>query len=166
MRSTILFAGAALALSACATMAPTPRTATPYAMMAASSDQFEIQSSQTALERAQNTEVRRYAQTLIDHHTQTSATLMSAAQQAGLPPPPPVLTARHAAMLRTVQAAPAAGFDRAYMTAQVPAHAEALLLHQTYAASGDREPLRAAAASAVPFVQQHLDEARRMVAAM
>jgi putative membrane protein len=52
------------------------------------------------------------------------------------------------------------------MTAQVPAHQEALLLHQNYAANGDTPSLRTAAGAAVPFVQQHLTEAQTMVAAM
>jgi putative membrane protein len=162
----LLMAGALVSVAACATMAPTPRTAMPYVTMAASSDQFEIQSSQVALQKSQNAETRRYAQMLIDHHTQTSATLMRAAQEAGLTPPPPTLVPRHAAMLRTIQNAPADRFDRVYFTAQVPAHAEALALHQNYAANGDTPSLKAAAAAAVPFVQQHLTEAQQRVAAM
>lgn len=166
MKNYLLMCGAVVTLSACASMAPTPRTAMPYALAAASSDQFEIQSSREALTRSQSPEVRRYAQMLIDHHTQTSATLMAAAQDAGMAPPPPVLMPRHAAMLRTIQAAPMDRFDRVYLTAQVPAHQEALLLHQTYAASGDTPSLRSAAGAAVPFVQQHLAEAQGMMSAM
>jgi putative membrane protein len=166
MKNYLMMAGAAFALSACASMAPTPNTAMPYAAAAASSDQFEIQSSQTALTKSQNAEVRRYAQMLIEHHTQTSATLARAAQEAGMAPPPPVLMPRHAAMLRTIQAAPADRFDRVYLTAQVPAHQEALALHQNYAANGDTPSLRTAAGAAVPFVQQHLTEAQSMVATM
>ena len=166
MRNYILMAGATLALSACASMAPMPSTAMPYLAAAASSDQFEIQSSQEALNKSQNPEVRRYAQMLIDHHTQTSATLMAAARDAGMTPPPPMLMPRHAAMLRTIQAAPAARFDAVYMGAQVPAHQEALALHQNYSANGDTQSLRNAATAAVPFVQQHLTEAQSMVATM
>ncbi len=166
MRNLLLTAGAALAVTACASMAPTPRTAAPYMQMAASSDQFEIQSSQLAVQRAQNPQVRQFAQMLIDHHTQTTATLTAAAQQAGLPPPPPVLVPRHAAMLEAVRNAPQAQFDRVYTTGQVPAHAEALALHQNYAASGDNASLRTAASAAVPIVQQHLDEARRLAGGM
>jgi putative membrane protein len=147
-------------------MAPTPNTALPYVAMAGSSDQFEIQSSRTAVERSQNADVRRYAQMLIDHHTQTSATVIAAARDAGMNPPPPVLMPRHAAMLRTIQAAPAGRFDAVYLAQQVPAHVEALALHQNYAANGDTPSLRTAAATAVPIVQQHLTEAQRMAAAM
>jgi putative membrane protein len=159
-------AGALMSVAACATMAPTPNTAMPYMAAAASSDQFEIQSSQVALQKSQNAETRRYAQMLIDHHTQTSATLMQAAQQAGMSPPPPVLMPRHAAMLRTIEAAPAARFDRVYFGAQVPAHAEALALHQNYASNGDTPALQQAASAAAPFVQQHLTEAQQMLARM
>jgi putative membrane protein len=166
MRNFLLIAGAALSVTACASMAPTPRAAMPYMQMAASSDQFEIQSSQVALQKSQSDETKRYAQMLIEHHTQTSATLMAAAQQGGLTPPPPTLVPRHAAMLETIRNAPADRFDRVYITAQVPAHAEALALHQNYAANGDNQALRGAASAAVPFVQQHLDEARRMAGAM
>ncbi len=166
MRHLLTMGGAAVALAACASLAPTPRTAMPYAAMAGSSDQFEIQSSQAALRMSQNPETRRYAQMLIDHHTQTSATLMAAAQEAGMTPPPPVLIPRHAAMLRTIEAAPADRFDRVYFAQQVPAHVEALALHQNYAAGGDTPSLRTAAGAAVPFVQQHLEEAQRMLAAM
>ena len=166
MKNYLLMCGAVVTLSACASMAPTPNTAMPYVAAAGSSDQFEIQSSREALAKSQNPEVRRYAQMLIDHHTQTSATVMAAARDAGMTPPPPMLMPRHAAMLRTVQAAPVAQFDRVYMTAQVPAHQEALLLHQNYAANGDTPSLRTAASTAVPLVQQHLTQAQSMMASM
>ena len=166
MKNALLLFVAVLTLSACATMAPTPNTAMPYVAAAGSSDQFEIQSSREALTRAQSPEVRQYAQMLIDHHTQTSQTLMAAARDAGMTPPPPVLMPRHAAMLEGVRRAPADRFDAVYIAAQVPAHQEALALHQNYAANGDTPSLRAAASTAVPLVQQHLTDAQRMAAMM
>lgn len=166
MKNYLLMCGAVVTLSACASMAPTPNTAMPYVAAAGSSDQFEIQSSREALTKSQNGDVRRYAQMLIDHHTQTSQSVMAAAREAGMTPPPPMLMPRHAAMLRTVQAAPADRFDAVYIAAQVPAHQEALALHQNYATNGDTPSLRAAAATAVPLVQQHLTEAQGMAAMM
>jgi len=166
MKQLLLILAGAAALPACATMAPMPTTALPYVANAGSSDQFEIQSSQLALQNSQNPEVRRYAQMLIDHHTQTSAAVMEAARQAGLTPPPPMLMPRHAALLAALRAAPAARFDMVYLGQQVPAHQEALALHQNYASAGDTPSLRSAAASAVPLVQQHLAEAQRMIATL
>ena len=166
MNRFLMIVAGATALASCATMAPMPNTALPYVAAAGSSDQFEIRSSQRALQMSQNPEVRRFAQMLIDHHTQTSATLMGAARDAGLNPPPPVLLPHHAAMLATLERAPADRFDAAYLGQQVPAHQEALALHQNYAANGDTQALRAAAGSAVPIVQQHLTEAQSMNAGM
>lgn len=46
-----------------------------YRMMAAQSDAFEIASSQLALQRSGNTNVRRYAQQMIQDHSMTSQAL-------------------------------------------------------------------------------------------
>jgi putative membrane protein len=69
-------------------------------------------------------------------------------------------------MLDQLRNASGSNFDRLYMTQQVPAHEMALALHSNYSRSGDTPALRTTAAAAVPVVQQHLDEARRMRAAM
>ena len=140
----------------------TPTDAMGYSRMAAASDLFEIQSSQIALQASQNPETRRYAQMLINHHTQTTATLMAAARSAGMTPPPPMLDARKAAMIEELRRTPRERFDMVYFMQQMPAHQEALALHSTYAQGGDNPALRGAAAAAVPLVQQHLTEAQAM----
>jgi putative membrane protein len=139
-----------------------PLAAPTYMAMAASSDQFEIQSSQLALQMSQNPAIRQFAQTLITHHQQTSAQLMAAAQSAGLQPPPPTLMPQHAQMLQQLQAAGPGMFDMAFRDAQIPAHQEALTLHQNYANGGDNAALRQVAAGAVPIIQQHLTMAQSL----
>jgi putative membrane protein len=144
----------------------TPEDRMGYVQMAAASDMFEIQSSQMALTRAQNPAVRQYAQMLITHHTQTSQQLMAAAQASGMSPPAPMQIPLVQRMLGQLQSASGANFDRVYLTQQVPAHEMALALHRNYAQRGDTPALRTVAAAAVPLVQQHLDEARRMRGSM
>ena len=61
----------------------TPEVRTGYVTQAGASDLFEIQSSQLALTKAQRPEVREFAQTMITHHTQTTAALTAAAGRAG-----------------------------------------------------------------------------------
>jgi putative membrane protein len=140
----------------------TPEDRMGYIKLAAASDMFEIQSSQMALSRSQRPEVRQFAQMLITHHTQTTQQLMAAAQAAGISPPPPMPMALAERMLGELNNASAANFDRVYLTQQVPAHEMALALHSNYARSGDTPALRATASGAVPIVQQHLTEARRL----
>jgi putative membrane protein len=171
-RALLIASAASLALAACATdsdmaagtaaagdMTPEQRDA--YVQMAAASDLFEIQSSQLATTRAQNPEVRAFAQMLIEHHTATTRQLTAAAAAAGSPPNP-TLMPMQAEMIAQLQGANGAEFDRLYLRQQVPAHEMALALHQNYARNGDTASLRTVAAAAVPIVRQHLERARAL----
>lgn len=174
IRSLLLAASCAVALSACATteadmqadaaaasgdMTPSQRGA--YVEMAAASDLFEIQSSQLAVQRATRPEVKEFARMLIQHHQQTTAQLTAAATAAGTPPTPDLMPMQ-AQMMSELRNASGGDFDGVYMRQQVPAHEMALALHSNYASSGDTEALRAVASAAVPIVQQHLDRARQL----
>lgn len=139
-----------------------PLAAPGFMAMAASSDQFEIQSSQMALQMSQNPQVRAFAQTMIDHHSRTTAELTQIAQANGLTPPPPVLMPNHQAMLDRLRAAPPGQFDAAYKQEQVMSHQEALTLMQNYASQGDLAPLRDFATRTTPIIQQHLQQAQTL----
>jgi putative membrane protein len=176
MRFLLASVAAVAVLSGCARNEPpvepvvavdpnSPLAAPMYMTMAASGDQFEIQSSQLALQRSSNPQLRQFAQMLITDHSNMSAQLIAAAQGAGLTPPPPALSAEHAAMLQQLQATPAASFDMAYRDAQVMAHQQALTLHQNYANGGDVPALRTVASSAVPIIQNHLNMIQGMAMA-
>jgi putative membrane protein len=144
----------------------TPEDRMNYVKMAAASDLFEIQSSQLALSKAQRPETRSYAQMLVQHHTQTTQATVAAARASGMNPPPPMLLPMQQRMMNELRRASGANFDRVYLTQQIPAHEMALALHTNYSRRGDTPALRQTAATAVPLVQQHLDEARRMRGAM
>jgi putative membrane protein len=184
MRKTLLMLAATAALGACATNRDDMGTvdtvggagaqmssaaadpASPlfhpmYMTMSASSDQFEIRSSQLALQASQNQAVRNYANLMIAHHQATTANLVSAAQSAGLTPPPPALVPQHQALLDQLTAAGAGpAFDAAYKQAQIASHSEALQLQTGYAQGGDIPALRQVAAATAPIVQQHLQQAQ------
>ena len=99
MRALAVLLAASCALAGCSTntmredMAPAgamaaepnnPMMAPGYTVMAASSDQFEIQSSQLALQASQNQAVRNFANLMIAHHQATTQNLTAAAASAGL----------------------------------------------------------------------------------
>jgi putative membrane protein len=136
--------------------------AMPFLQLAGESDVYEITSSQMAVQRTTNPEIKAFAEMLIQHHTETSNMAMMQAKAAGLTPPPPVLGPQKRAMIDQLAAAAPADFDRVYLSQQVPAHEQALALMQTYASSGDTPQLRTAAAGAVPIVTEHLAQARRL----
>jgi putative membrane protein len=136
-----------------------------YVRMAASSDTYETQSSKLVLAHAGNPDVRRFAQMMVSDHANTSAAVMAAAKAASIGKPGGPIE-RHTMMLKKLREAGHAKMERMYVDQQVTAHEEALALHSGYAAQGDNPRLRAAAAQAVPIVQRHLDEIRRIQAAM
>ena len=138
-----------------------PTTAPAYVALAGAGDMFEIQSSQVALQKAQNPDVRRFAQMMVDHHSMTSRDLMDAATRAGVPPPPPTLPPDKAQRVAALQNA-TSGFDGMYMREQVMAHQEALAVHRGYSRQGDNSILRGAASKTAPIVRRHLNRATRI----
>ncbi|MBB5709890.1 DUF4142 domain-containing protein [Sphingomonas xinjiangensis] len=140
----------------------TPTKAAQFVPMAASSDMYEIESSRLALERSQSPAIKQFAQMMIDHHTMTTQQVTQAAQASGMTPPPPALLPPHRTLLDKLQPAQGRDFDRMYLDQQRTAHRQALALHQTYSRRGDKEPLRQAAAGAVPIVQQHIDQLKTL----
>ena len=174
MRKLTIVLGGAVLLAACASTpaAPPPAVAIDpnnplfapgYMATAGSSDQFEIQSGQLAMQMSQNPAVRNFAYMLITDHGRSTQTVVAAAQSARIMPPPPALLPQHQAMLDQLRAAGAGpNFDLTFKQIQTGAHQEALQLHQNYAAGGDVPALRAAAGQIVPVVQMHLSHAQML----
>jgi putative membrane protein len=179
MRKLAILLGGAAVLAACSTTpppqpAPQPAAVDPtnplfapgYLSQAASSDQFEIQSGQLAVQASQNAAVRNFANMIIADHTRSTQMLTAAAQSAGLAAPPPGLLPPQQAMLDQLRAAGSGpSFDMAFQQVQVSAHQQALQLHQNYAAQGDNPALRTVAGQIVPVVQMHLQQAQALTVA-
>lgn len=182
-RIVLLFAAtAATALAGCARNEPVvapvaPVVAVPavdvssplygpmFLRMAASTNLWEIQSSQLAHQMATSPAVHSFASMIIADHNALNAQMAAAAQAAGLAPPPQAMMPEEQQMLAQLQATPRGAFDLAYRDMQVAAHQKAIALHQNYATSGDNPTLRAAAAQALPKLQQHLAMAQSLAIA-
>lgn len=144
------------------TLTPTP-TASTFLIFAGAGDLYEIQSSQMVLETTQNSDIRRFAQMMKDHHTKTTADASAAAMRAGLVPPTPMLDAPKAAMLASLGAFQGAERDHLYLSQQMMAHKEALGLMKTYADTGETPELKAAAQATIPIIQSHLTMVERLM---
>ena len=134
----------------------TPTAAMPFMMKAAAGDLYETQSSQLALTKSQNAQVRQFAQQMITDHAKTTATLKAQARAAGMTPPTPTLSSMQRDMMAKLRPLTGAAFDREYTMQQGTSHQMALDLNQTYAAGGDTAELRTAASAAVPIIQNHI----------
>jgi putative membrane protein len=128
-----------------------------YVKHAGAGDLYEKQSSQLVLETTKDLRVRGFAQMMVSDHSKSTVDVKAAAMKSNLKPQPPALDTKKSSMIADLRAAAGSARDRLYLEQQKAAHQEALTLHQTYAASGDRPALKAAAAKIVPVVQHHID---------
>jgi putative membrane protein len=146
-------------------MPAAPTDAAGYMAIAGAGDMWEIESSKAFMAKSDDADLKKFAQMMVDHHTQSTEKVKAAAKSASLTAPAPKLDAWQQRMLDEIKAADAAGVDAVYMRHQQAAHQKALALHQGYAANGDNEALKKAASEIAPVVQKHIAELGRMSSA-
>lgn len=141
---------------------PTP-SGQEFADKAAKSDAFEIAAAKLAKTNADSAEVKKFAATMIEAHTGSTAKIKAAAAKAKPEiKPDPTLTSDQQATLDDLAKLKGADFDKAYIDNQVSAHEDAQSLMKGYADKGDTPSLKAAAGEIAPVVQKHLDMAKAL----
>ncbi|MBW4539217.1 MAG: DUF4142 domain-containing protein [Myxacorys chilensis ATA2-1-KO14] len=136
---------------------------TKFAIKAAQSDQTEIQTSQLALQKSTNPNVRQYAERMIRDHTTSSQRLMPVAMKKGITLPKDVGPLNRPLLTELSQLS-GADFDRAYIVGQVRGHAGTQAEYQTYLREGRDANLKALANQFLPIVSDHLEMAQNMAA--
>jgi putative membrane protein len=165
-RAACLIATALVAAPALAQTTPPPASSPPAATAmkvnaaefvnkAANSDMFEVQSSQLALTRTQDSRLREFAQRMVKDHTQASDKLKAAAQNQTVPT---TLDQEHAGMLQKLQQAQGDDFSRQYAQMQLDGHQKAVALFESYAQNGDHAQLKQFAQQTVPALREHLQQ--------
>lgn len=137
-------------------------TAQNFVLYANNADLFQSEASKIAVERAQSSEVKVYAQQMAAQHATSTTRLTAAARQAGITPTTPVLTVHMQERLAELRNVSTNAFDERYITLLQRAQERELRLHNAYARSGDNTTLRAASSDTAQMVAQHLAEARRI----
>lgn len=142
---------------------PAATTAQGFAMRAALSDMFEIQSSQLALERSQADEVKVFARRMITEHQTMTNELQSALQQANVTVAPPAqLDAEKQTMIQQLRDASAEDFDDRYIDGQTESHENTLNLFRDYANNGDTPVLKQLANRGVAAIENHLETVKAL----
>ena len=121
----------------------------------------EIATSQLAMQKATNPQVKEFARMMVQDHQQSNQELMQIAQKKGmdLPKRPDEMHMKESATLKNLSGAE---FDRAYMTAQVADHQKMVTKYQEKASSAQDPDVRRFAASQLPNLQRHLEQARQI----
>ncbi|MBV9772750.1 MAG: DUF4142 domain-containing protein [Gemmatimonadetes bacterium] len=132
------------------------------------SDSAEINPSQLAMQKAQNAQVRAFAQQMVKDHGMLEDSLHAMAQQQNMTPATSPLSSQvqtaAQATMQSLQGASGAAFDRAYMDAMVQSHQMALNAVDTQLLPAAQNPqLKTALQQKVrPAVASHLQHAQQI----
>ncbi len=162
MRGLIVTFGV-LALAAGATQAQEDETQE-FVKEATVSNNFEIASSELALERSQNRAIRRFAEHMIEDHRKAGQDLEKAAGDTELGVGTrETLDKKHAGMMQELGDARGAEFDRLYVEMQVAAHDEAVDLFEDYVEEEDASaPVQRFARETLPVLEEHERQVRQL----
>lgn len=140
-------------------MGDNPTDARGFMTLAAQSGMAEVEISQIAATKAQNAEVRQFAQRMVNDHTKANNELKQLAQKEGLTLPTEI-DAEHRQIRERLSQLSGAEFDREFMNRQVEHHQRDVNLFQNQADNGDDAEVKAFAAKNLPTLRQHLEMAQ------
>ena len=143
-----------------------PPTAQPpstgeFADQAAVINRFEIQAGQVAQQKTDNSEVKDYAQMIVQDHQKALAQLQPIIEGLDIK----VLASLdqvHLSMLHQLKMLSGKQFLSTFKLQQVEGHKQAILLMEAYAHSGDNSKLEKWAQDTLPVLQKHLAHARQL----
>jgi putative membrane protein len=127
-----------------------------FVRQAAAANQFIIASSQLALQKAQNDQIKQFAQKMIDDHTKIGEQIKQTLQQANLQAPPPELAPEQQAFLSRLKNQNGPAFDRNYVMAERLAHMKVARLLTTYLRSGNNPAVKQVVKETLPVIKEHL----------
>lgn len=126
---------------------------------AAQGGMAEVQLGQMASQKAQNPEVKKFGQKMVQDHTNANTELKALAAKKNVTLPTE-LDAEHKALMTRLQGLSGAEFDKAYMDAMVDDHEKTVDLFQNQADDGDDADVKAFASKTLPNLKAHLQMAK------
>jgi putative membrane protein len=136
-------------------------TTADFVKEAASSDMFEIQSSQLAEQRATDQATKDFAARMIADHQKTTndikGMISSGAVKAEVPTE---MIPTHAALFDKLKGLNGGDFEKQYHDDQVTAHKQAVSLYERYAKGGDNTGLKDWTGKTQPILEEHLKMAQ------
>ena len=133
-----------------------------FVTQAAVGDMFEIQSSELALQRADEP-TKAFATQMIAAHKKTTEELKSLLASANINvTPPATLDNAHKEKLDALGKLQGKEFTEQYQEDQVDAHEDAVSLFERYADGGENPALKQWAGKTLPELKHHLDMAKKL----
>ena len=145
-------AGLALSLSSAA-LAVSPMDKQ-FAVKAAQGGIAEVKTSELALRKSHNKQVRAVAHRMVKEHTAANEELNTVAQNKKLTLPSDT-DPKHKAAYAKLAALSGAAFDKAYMAGQEKDHAATVKLFEAEIASGEDKDISGFASKNLPTIEDH-----------
>ena len=134
-----------------------------FVTKASIANQFEIDSSKLALDKSQNSDVKSFAQRMVDDHTKTSDKLKEVLGSSDShAKPADALGDKHQKLLDKLASHTGETFDNQYISIQTDAHKEAVKLFTDYSQHGKDKSLKDFASETLPTLQDHLKHVRKL----
>jgi putative membrane protein len=136
-----------------------------FMMEAARGGMAEVELSRPAQTKAQNAEVKAFAQKMVQDHTNANTELKALAAKKNVTLPTE-LDSLHKGILETMGKLSGAEFDKAYVNLMVADHEKSVALFQLQASSGTDPDAKALAAKTLPTLKMHLEMIKGIQAKM
>jgi putative membrane protein len=141
---------------------PAPAAADITFMKTAAMDGMaEVEHGKLAAQQAASSDVKQFAQRMVDDHSKAGDELKGLATQKHVTLAT-ALDAKHKAMQDKLSKLNGTAFDTAYMSHMVTAHKEAVMLFQREAKTGKDAETKAWAEKTLPTLQEHLKMAQEV----
>jgi putative membrane protein len=121
----------------------------------------EVQMGNLALQKAQNADVKAYAQRMVTEHSASNAELAQLATVKGLALPTE-LGGEHKSGLEHLNSLSGAEFDRAFMQHMVADHRSAVSLFESATTTARDADIKAFADKTLPVLREHLAQAEQI----
>jgi len=158
---TVLLAAGWLSGALAATPEPTSQQ---FVTKATEANLAEIKTSQIALSKSEDTQVRNFAQEMIDDHTKANERLAALAGRKNLKVPDDT-DMMHKTSLKLLETKSGSSFDKSYISQMEKDHQKALQLFRDAAKSTNVDvDLKAFATSTLPTLQQHEQSVAKLAA--
>jgi len=125
-----------------------------FAVKAAQGGIFEVQSSQIALNKTHNNQVRMVARRMVKEHSAANNELKTVAQDKRMTLPTET-DPKHRAVVARLRRLSGTAFDKAYMASQESAHAATVKLFENEIATGQDKDVTAFASKNLPTIEDH-----------
>jgi putative membrane protein len=121
----------------------------------------EVQLGQLTLQKSNNDQVKRFAQTMIDDHTKLNEQMRPVAQQLGVEIPTEV-SKKDKSLMSKMQALSGAAYDQAYVKDMVKDHKQDLSDFHMAASNARYPSVQRAAAEGSKIISEHLQMAQQL----